>query len=144
MKKLILVLSVFFLGQTSFAQTAWSGQGDNKLQVGFNAYGSGTGLKATYDFGVHEMISVGVGGDFYFKDNKDSSNFFLYGRGNVHLNKILDLPAELDLYPGLSLGILGNTFGWGIHAGARYFFTPKFGAFLELGNRGGIGVSINL
>ena len=124
MKKLILLLTVSFLGQMAFAQNAWNGQGDNKLQIGFNAYGSGTGLKATYDFGVHEMISVGVGGDFYFK--------------------VLNLPAELDVYPGLSLGILGNTFGWGIHAGVRYFFTPKFGAFVELGNRGGIGVSINL
>ena len=42
------------------------------------------------------------------------------------------------------MGIVGNSFDFGAHVGFRYFFTEKFGAFIEVGNRGGLGLSINL
>ena len=54
------------------------------------------------------------------------------------------MESKWDIYPGLDLGVIGNTFGLGAHIGARYFFNDKFGAFVEIGNNGSIGLSINL
>lgn len=145
MKKLILVCSMFFLGQMAFAQ-AWSGKGDQKAQVGFNAWGYGTGITATYDYGLSNLLSVGAGANFYFdgyKDDDKDNNFFVFGRLNAHLQQPLGLPSQWDVYPGLDLGLLGNTFGLGAHIGVRYFFNDNIGAYLEAGNNGSIGVSFN-
>ena len=38
MKKIVFVFAMFFLGQMTFAQ-AWEGNGDQKVQVGFNGWG---------------------------------------------------------------------------------------------------------
>lgn len=142
MKKGVLILMMLVLGQMTFAQ-AWNGQGDKKVQVGLSAWGYGSGLSGTFDYGVSNAISLGVGANFYFNKNQNEG-FFLYGRANYHLQDALNLPDELDIYPGLDVGVLGKTFGLGAHIGARYFFSPKFGVFAEIGNNGGLGVSINL
>ncbi|WKS95499.1 DUF6646 family protein [Riemerella columbina] len=142
MKKTILVMAMVLLAQLSFAQ-AWNGKGDQKVQIGLSAWGYGSGLSGTYDYGVSNAISIGAGAHFYFSKNQNEG-FFLFGRGNYHLQDVLNLPDEWDIYPGLDLGVLGNTFGLGAHIGVRYFFTPKIGAFAEIGNNGGIGLSINL
>ena len=126
---------------------AWSGSGDQKVQVGLSAWGNGTGLTGTYDYGLSDLFSVGGGANFYFNSNsKDdkNNNFFIFGRVNAHLQNLVNLPEQWDIYPGLDVGVLGNTFGLGAHLGVRYFFTDKFGAFIEAGNNGSLGVSINL
>lgn len=144
MKKLAVGLCLV-VSQAFFAQ-AWSGKGDQKAQFGLNGWGNGTGITATYDYGITDLISLGGGANFYFsgykKDNKDN-NFFVFGRANFHLQEILGLPDQWDVYPGADVGILGKTFGLGVHLGARYFFNDKFGAFIEAGNNGSLGVSIN-
>ena len=66
------------------------------------------------------------------------------GTYDYHLQDPLGLPEKWDIYPGVDVGVLGNTFGLGVHLGARYFFNDKFGVFLEAGNNGSLGVSINL
>ena len=53
------------LGQMTFAQ-AWEGNGDQKLQIGFNGWGNGSGITATYDYGISKLISVGAGANFIF------------------------------------------------------------------------------
>lgn len=142
MKKLLLVFAMFFLGQVSFAQ-AWEGQGDQKLQIGFNGWGNGTGLTATYDYGIAKIVSLGAGANFYFDGYKDDHKTFVFGRLNVHLQDPLNLPSQWDIYPGLDVGVLGNTFGLGAHLGVRYFFNSNVGAFLEAGNNGSLGISFN-
>ena len=146
MKKLFFMMMVVALSQTSFAQ-AWNGSGDQKVQVGLSGWGNGTGITGTYDYGISNLMSVGGGANFYFDgykdDNKDNS-FFVFGRVNFHLQDALGLPEQWDIYPGADVGVLGNTFGLGVHLGARYFFNDKFGVFLEAGNNGSLGVSINL
>ncbi len=142
MKKLILA-SALMTSNLFFSQ-AFSGVGDNKLQVGLNGYGGGQGVKFTYDLGVTDIFSLGAGADFYVSANDDKKKFFLYGRGNLHLNQLIDLPSEFDIYPGVSLGVSGSGFDFGGHVGFRYFFTNKLGAFVEIGNRGALGLSINL
>ena len=142
MKKLILACTMLFAGQLAFAQ-AWQGKGDQKLQVGFNGYGNGTGVTATYDYGVSNVVSLGAGANFYFDGYEDDHKAFVFGRVNFHLQDALNMPSKWDLYPGLDVGILGNTFGIGAHLGVRYFFNNNVGAFIEAGNNGSIGLSFN-
>ena len=87
MKKLLVCISIFILSSVS-AQT-WTGKGDQKLSLGINGWGNGTGISGKYDYGITNMLSVGAG------------------------------------------------------LGVRYFFNNKFGAFLEAGNNGSLGVAIN-
>ena len=65
MKKLLLVCTMFFLGQSAFAQ-AWNGKGDQKLQVGFNGWGYENGITGTYDYGLGKIVSIGAGANVYF------------------------------------------------------------------------------
>jgi hypothetical protein len=144
MKKLVFMLMVF-VGATVSAQ-AYTGKGDQKVNLGLNAWGYGTGISATYDYGLNQLISVGAGGNAYFdnyRDNNKDNRVFIFGRVNFHLREALQLPEQLDIYPGVDLGVLGRDFGIGAHIGARYFFTDKFGVFAEVGNNGSLGVSFN-
>lgn len=144
MKKLVFMLMVF-AGVAVGAQ-AYTGKGDQKVNLGLNAWGYGTGITATYDYGLNQLISVGAGANAYFdgyKDNNKDNRVFIFGRVNFHLNEALELPEKLDIYPGVDLGVLGRDFGIGAHIGARYFFTEKVGVFAEVGNNGSLGVSFN-
>lgn len=141
-----LFTALFIAGFSFVNAQAYTGKGDQKLNFGLNAWGYGTGITGTYDYGINDLLSVGAGLNVYFSnyknDNKDN-NLFAFGRVNFHLNKALDLPEKLDLYPGIDLGVVGKEFGIGAHLGARYFFTQKFGVFAEFGNNGSLGVSLN-
>lgn len=144
MKKLVLML-MLFMGAAVSAQ-AYTGKGDQKVNLGLNAWGYGTGITATYDYGLNQLISVGAGGNAYFdnyKDNNKDNRVFIFGRVNFHLKEALQLPEQLDIYPGVDLGVLGRDFGIGAHIGARYFFTDNIGVFAEVGNNGSLGVSFN-
>lgn len=146
MKKLVFMFMLIFWGATANAQ-AWTGKGDQKVQLGLNAWGYGTGVTGTYDYGLNKLISVGAGMNAYFggyKNNDKDNRVFIFGRLNFHLREALDLPEKLDIYPGVNVGVLGKDFGIGAHIGARYFFTEKIGVFAEVGNNGSLGVSINL
>lgn len=137
---------MFFFGQMAFAQ-AWNGKGDQKIQVGFNGWGYGTGITGTYDYGLSNIISIGAGANVYFdgyKDDNKDNNLFFFGRLNAHLQEPLGLPEKWDIYPGLDVGVLGKGFGLGAHLGVRYFFNDNIGLYLEAGNNGSIGVSFNL
>ncbi|PQA93678.1 hypothetical protein B0A69_11805 [Chryseobacterium shigense] len=146
MKKLIFTFMIIFCGATANAQ-AYTGKGDQKIQLGLSAWGYGTGVTGTYDYGLNKLVSVGAGLNAYFSDYKDNdkdNRVFVFGRVNFHLQEALDLPAKWDIYPGVDVGVLGRDFGIGAHIGARYFFTEKVGVFAEVGNNGSIGVSFNL
>lgn len=146
MKKLILMFMLIFTGIITNAQ-AWTGKGDQKINAGLSAWGYGTGITGTYDYGLNGLISVGAGLNFYFdnyKNNNSDNRVFAFGRVNFHLKEALQLPEKLDLYPGVDVGVVGRNFGLGAHIGARYFFTERIGVFAEVGNNGSLGVSINL
>ncbi len=146
MKKFLIAGVLLIFSNYSFAQ-AWNGNGDQKVQIGLSAWGNGTGITGTYDYGVGNILSVGGGANIYFdnyKDNDKGNNFFIFGRLNAHLQDVLGIDDQWDIYPGIDVGVIGNTFGLGAHIGARYFFNDKLGAFVEIGNNGSIGVSINL
>ena len=146
MKKLLIAFSMLFMANLAMAQ-AWTGKGDQKIQIGLSGWGYGTGITGSYDYGLSKLVSIGAGANVYFdgyKDDNDDNNIFIFGRLGIHLQQPLGLPANWDIYPGLNLGVLGKDFGIGAYVGVRYFFNSKVGIYLEAGNNGSIGVSLNL
>lgn len=139
------ILALFFvlIGTMTQAQEAFSGNGDLKVQAGYVLYGNGNGLGGSIDYGLLDFLSVGGGLDLYFSDDNDG-DFYVHGRTNIHLGKMINIPENMDLYPGFDLGLLGNEFDFGGYLGFRYFFTEKLGAFAEIGTRGRVGLSLSL
>ena len=135
------------------------------LGIGVNSYyNGGLPLSASFEVGVTDEISVGAGLDYLnynYNYNISGTNYrngftaiYIGARGSYHFSKLLNLNVkELDIYGGASLGFrkfawkdnfngsnLGGSYGsgvfFGIHVGARYYFVPKVGAFLEVGAGG--------
>ncbi|WP_428224176.1 DUF6646 family protein [Flavobacterium sp.] len=135
MKKITLI--VFALaGLMSNAQEAYKGKEDTKLHIGANLQSGGTGLVVGMDYGLGENISVGFTGNYLlgateilgekpdFKDRVD-----VRARFNANLGKVMNLPEQIDVYPGLDLGLKN----FGAHLGSRYFFSDGFGLQAEVG-----------
>ncbi len=131
--------------------------------VGFGVagiYGTSSApmLSVAVDRGMSDVFSMG--GVLGFSSSKDTYDSFAnYGwkysyalvgvRGSYHLKDFVD-DARVDLYVGGMLGynhVSATPFAegqtgtgasasyvlYGIHAGGRYFFTPKLAGFAELG-----------
>ena len=140
MKKLIVVFLFLFYVNTTQAQS-YDGKGDSKINVGYNIYGYGNGLKATYSYGLSDLFSLGAGITYYF--NNDVNDYFLYARAGVHLGPLMDLPKKLDIYPGIALGYLSSqNVGLAGFLGIRYFLSDRIGIYTELGSYGAIGLSV--
>jgi hypothetical protein len=102
--------------------------------------------------------TIGIGGivswqsSYYRFGNGDRdvwANFHIGVRGTYHLTLLKEKNNKFDPYAGATLGIraesfrtdrgnAGNSYGgaypfFGPFIGAKYNFTPKFGAFSELG-----------
>lgn len=142
MKKIFLA-GLLVCGFAITQAQVFTGYGDKKLNLGLAAFGNGVGVNASFDYGLSNIFSAGVGAELYFNDKADE-DFYIYGRGDAHLSEILSLPSQLDLYPGVDLGLHGGNIGVGGHIGVRYFFSDVIGAYAELGSRGNIGLTINL
>lgn len=142
MKKLLFIAFFGLLSAGLVNAQAYDGSGDQKVSVGLVPWGYGSGLSIIYDHGLSDVISVGGGGEFYFGGD-NSSDFYIFGRANFHLGEMLSMPTNMDLYPGIDIGI-NDGIGLGAHLGFRYLFTEKIGAFIEAGSRGSLGVVINL
>ena len=135
--KILPVLIVFSF--SSYAQS-FEGKGDTKINLGYDLYGHGNGIKGTFDIGLCDLFTVGVGGTYYL-DN-DENDFYLFGRAAFHLGLLWDFPSQLDLYPGINVGYLsGNDVGFAGYLGIRYFFSDHIGIYAEIGNTGSIGLS---
>jgi hypothetical protein len=135
------------------------------LGVGLSSYYYGTPIGLSFESGVSDDISVGAQFD-YNSGNYDGyysssyrwgySAYYLGIRGSYHLNNVLQLNEEkVDLYAGLGLGYQrfrwdDDAYGYGYgysynyrsglffnyFIGGKYYFTPKVGAFVELGYTG--------
>ena len=128
------------------AHKAFSGKGDTRVNVGANLQDGGSGIQGSIDFGLGENFSFGfvanylLGVDnfngFYHGSTVSYSNadpdfgdrFDAKARINANLSSVIGV-EQLDVYPGLSLGL--HNFGG--HVGGRYFFTDGFGVFTEIG-----------
>jgi len=142
MKKILIILCIS-LGYMSVNAQSYDGKGDSKFNIGYEAYGYGNGIKATYDYGLGELFSIGAGASAYFND--DENDYFIYARTQVHLGIAFDMSCKFDIYPGVELGYLSSEkIGIAGYIGIRYFITKKMGLFAEIGNNGSVGLSFNV
>ncbi|MDT7829171.1 DUF6646 family protein [Pricia sp. S334] len=133
MKVSIAILLLFFTTSIVMAQ-GYSGKGDQKFQVGANFQDNGTGVVASYDYGVGENISIGAISSYALGIGEGLGNgarerFDIKARFSAHLGPVIGVSNRFDLYPGLDLGLKN----FGFHTGARFFFSEGFGLFTELG-----------
>ena len=133
MKSFIAILFLLAGTISAWAQ-GYSGKGDQKFQVGANLQNNGTGITASYDYGLGENISIGATSSYSLSigsglDNGARERFDAKARFSAHLGPVMGVSDRFDLYPGLDLGLKN----FGFHTGARYFFSEGFGVFTELG-----------
>ena len=158
MTRKLLTLLVVLSVSTIHAQ-AYRGKGDKKLQIGAIVQSNASGISVSADFGLGENISVGLVSsylldvkkrrysetEFYinnpsydpiidgYPDLEEHPDFIdrvdIKARFSANLGNVIGLPKNMDVYPGLSLGLRN----FGGHAGFRYFFTNGFGVFGETG-----------
>lgn len=121
-------------------------------------YGGGLPLGASFEVDIKDNISVGGSVDF-FRYGYNSGGYrwnytFVYAgaRGSYHLGEVLNIgDSKFDPYVGATLGFRyagyndNYNYGYdyvspynsglflGAHLGSRYMFSPKVGAFAEVG-----------
>ena len=143
-----IYIAALLISTLSFSQ-AYNGQDDFKFQVGANFQSEGTGVMASFDYGIGENISIGVSSIYLlgvtefseevaavtgdntaitFADAEFLDRYDIRFRFNANLSNVINISPAFDLYPGLDLGLKN----FGGHLGARYFFTDGFGVFTEL------------
>jgi hypothetical protein len=157
-----LALSIFAqkgLAQDTNGFTDVKGMNFLNAGIGLGTYGmSGTGglpINASFEHGFTKNISAG-GGISYVQKKYGSywkySYLVIGARGSYHLNEALKISKDnLDVYAGAGLLYRHYKFKYTedhfeidpdnsggdvvieLHAGARYYFKDKIGAFAELG-----------
>lgn len=160
MKKLLTLTAVAILccifAENTQAQAFQ--KGTKNLNVGLGL-GYGVGANASFDVGVHELVSVGVGGAFssrsygYLSGRFRTTYIGVGVRGAVHIGKFVNEAlsiddSKFDPYVGLAGGFrivdyndaYSNYYGgaaagiyFGGYAGARYYFKDKLGVYAEAG-----------
>ena len=148
--KNLMVLALIVFGVSFANSQAFTGSGDSKLQIGANLQNLGTGINVSYDLGLGENISVGLsssyllgiagslenditipdgeGGVIVIEEKADFlDRIDVRARFNANLGNVINVDENLDVYPGLSLGLKN----FGGHLGARYFFSDGFGLYSE-------------
>eukprot|EP01089_Gocevia_fonbrunei_P003505 TRINITY_DN13491_c0_g2_i1.p1 TRINITY_DN13491_c0_g2~~TRINITY_DN13491_c0_g2_i1.p1 ORF type:complete len:166 (-),score=44.10 TRINITY_DN13491_c0_g2_i1:669-1166(-) len=133
MRKLLFVL-VFVLAVSSVNAQAFDGKEDMKFQIGANFQDNGSGIVVTYDYGLGENFSLGLSSSYVLGvaeliDADFGDRIDLKARFNANLGSVFQLGDNVDIYPGLDLGLKN----FGGHLGVRYFFSDGFGVFTELG-----------
>ncbi len=114
---------------------AFDGADDQKFQLGASLQDTGAGMVLSYDYGLNEIISVGVTSTYVlgveeliavgFVDRFDAK-----ARVNLHLGSTIGFSDNMDAYSGLNVSLKNL----GIHVGARYFFSDSIGVFAEVGH----------
>ncbi|MDO6601307.1 hypothetical protein SAMN03080594_101877 [Arenibacter palladensis] len=133
MRKLLFAL-VFVLAVSSVNAQAFEGKEDMKFQIGANFQDNGSGIVVTYDYGLGENFSLGLSSSYVLGvaeliDADFGDRIDLKARFNANLGSVFQLGDNVDIYPGLDLGLKN----FGGHLGVRYFFSDGFGVFTELG-----------
>ncbi len=137
-------------------------KGDKLLNagVGLSSYYYGFPVGLSYETGVGIDDNITIGGQFDFNTgnygsyyyNDRYTAFYVGARASYHVNELLKIKSEkIDLYAGVGIGFKrfrwkdssyiydyyggGNIF-FNYFVGGRYYFSDKFGAFVELGYTG--------
>jgi hypothetical protein len=135
MKRLIILSLMSFLMVAANGQEIFR-KGTNIVNLGIGL-GSGIPIEASYERSLVEGLindengAIGFGGYFGWHLQ---SNVVIGARGAFH-NQFVE---NLDTYAGLMLGYnidsaLVGSASFSAFLGARYYFTPKIGAYAEVG-----------
>ncbi|WP_194766346.1 DUF6646 family protein [Tamlana sp. I1] len=130
MKKLLVIAAIL---TASFANAqAFTGKGDQKLQVGVAFQSHATGINVSYDHGIGESASIGFSTGYVLDvaDHLDAGfddRFDAKLRLNANLCNVINVDENFDLYPGLTLSLKN----FGGQLGTRYFFGSGLGVFAE-------------
>lgn len=166
LKKAFLLVLISGFSYVTQAQGFQPGEGFKQVNFGVGVSTWGVPIYAGMDFGVSDKITIGprisyrsYGEDFGPYDF-NYSIFNLSFRGDYHFSgHLVDIPEELDLYGGLSLGYSiwsDNYDGPGDHdlessrvylalqAGVRYYFSPNWAANLEVSGGSISGLEIGV
>jgi hypothetical protein len=160
---LLFACVAFLFSFSAQAQTEANASRNKYLNagIGLAAYtAGGLPIGASFEVGIKENISVGAFFDYArygynYGGYKWHYNFLYFGaRGSYQLSSLLEElnmdNSKLEPYAGLSLGIrtafytsnvedddfdspYGGGVFLGVHAGSRYMFSEKLGAFAEVG-----------
>ncbi|MBI1767999.1 MAG: hypothetical protein HYR67_06470 [Bacteroidetes bacterium] len=167
MKRILVIFGLLsLLSTTGFAQFK---KGDNLLNIGFGLnsyYSGGIPFSAAYEYGVSNLVSVGGGLDYLSYhygvpgNNYRFTALYLGFKASYHFNQAFNInDKKWDIYGGGTLGYRSFTWGdnyvystgyynsglfLGIHAGARYYFAPKTGGFLEVGALGSSNIRLGV
>ncbi|MFD2908730.1 DUF6646 family protein [Flavobacterium ardleyense] len=148
MKNFFTVLG-FLIFTTTFSQV-YDGFADIKKSFGASFQDKGIGIVGNYDTGLSDYFSYGVSFGLIVKnsypksiiaydqfnqpyeldsqpENKLMEIIDFNARLNLHMNKLLNLGDNFDLYAGANAG---RNFGG--QAGTRYLITEGFGFFAEV------------
>jgi hypothetical protein len=142
MKKLLTMIAL--VGIMSLSANSVNAQATKYLNIG----GAGTGFYASIEFPVSSVITIApqVSTDYNF------NSLVFAGKGNYYLDDVFELTDPWDVYAGVNLGWRVETgndgFNWGIHVGARWFWSDKWGVNVEVGGGsgvlGGVGVTMKM
>jgi hypothetical protein len=156
MKKIIL-LAVLAM-TISFSSMAQYNKGNFILNAGIGLgyyFAGGVPLQLSGEYFFTDKLSIGPYLGFttykyrYFGDGYTYTFIDFGARGSYHFSELFGITNEnVDIYGGAFLGFLassysgpgdldnnlyGSTLRAGIHAGARYYFSPKVAGYGELG-----------
>ncbi len=150
-RTLFAAVVCLFLSIGAFAQNSSLPEGKFQLNGGLGFSSHGVPFYAGIDYGILEDLSIG--GELSYRQTTEDfvthSAFALVANGNYHFNRLLEVPEELDVYAGLSLGYFSwspdnnfmSTYNSGlriyIQTGGRYFFNEQWGANIQF-EAGGI------
>lgn len=136
MKKLLIAVAFAAFGITNAQTDAFTGKGDTRFQIGLNLQDGGTGILTSLDYGLGESFSIGAQAGYLLGAKEISGldkagfgdRFDVKARFNANLGNVIGLPENIDIYPGLNLGLKN----FGGHVGGRMFFDKGFGLFTEV------------
>lgn len=138
MKKLLLVIV------TVMASVTMYGQAQSQLNFGL--------ISVSYDIPVATDIAVAP-----FVGTNMNIDYLRVGvKGDYYFDNILGILPAFDFYAGANAGYAlglnnnGNGFDMGLEVGGRWFWSDKFGLFLEIGGgnisggNGSLGITMKL
>lgn len=158
---LIVIFSRTLFGQSPLRQ----GELQLNFGVGFSSWGlpiyGGLDYGMAKDFSIGGEVSYRSYSEDFGRNKYDHTILGIAANGNYHLNSVLNIGNNWDVYVGLNIGFFNwsspngyggshnSGLGLGAQLGARYYFTQKWGVTLEFGggnafNGGKFGLSLKL
>ncbi|MCK9325496.1 MAG: hypothetical protein M0P69_08345 [Bacteroidales bacterium] len=139
MKKLVVTVCVLSVALLSFGQQVDKSRLQVNAGVGLSTWGFPVYLGA--DYWVNQDITVGLEASFRFGFNHYTRIGGLVN-ANYHVNRLLELPEQFDVYGGISIGPFISLYrysspsfylGAGLQIGGRYYINDKLAFNVEVG-----------